>query len=206
MQKNKVILVDLDGTLLPYNSFPRWILFIFYHSIKSGMLSLALRVFTLFLQRKLFGSSHIGFKYNLMCLHYPSDWDHKFATKINVDFNQSVIELIEDLSYKFDCKAILTSAAPSCYLNCLSLPEHIFLNEKIGSVIQHDRLLENIGVNKRITVETKLKLKAVALITDHHDDFGAIDEGMYLYLVNPSKSTLNAVERMKIKVNKILEL
>lgn len=206
MQKNNVILVDLDGTLLPYNSFPRWILFILYQSIKSGMLSLAFRLFTLFLQRKLFGSSHIEFKYNLMCLQYPADWDHKFASKLNLDLNQSVIQLIEDLSYKFDCKAILTSAAPSCYVNCLTLPEHLFLNEKIGSVIQHDRLLENIGVNKKITVETKLKLKAVALITDHRDDFGAIDERMCLYLVNPSKKTLDAVERNKIKVNKILEV
>ena len=121
MRKQRVLIVDFDGTYIRGNSFRMWV----YHILKKTLIlrfDIFLKVFFATFRRKVMKSlSHVEYKELIDSLAYPTCIIDDFFCLISEDVSSSVYKEIEKAKESgFFSTIILSTAAPSCYI------EHFF--------------------------------------------------------------------------------
>lgn len=196
--QNNIVLVDLDGTIIKYNSFPRWIIFILIRSILSLRLVLFFKVIFLSLLRKTRLHSHELYKKKLISLNIPTKWNRVFSKIILKDINTDVVKLVENYCLENNCRAVISSAAPVAYVTHLASISSFFNEDVFGSFVDNEgNLFNNIGVNKKEQVLSSIDCKVIGIFTDHYLDFSAVDDNV-INVVNPKKSTLEYIKANKV--------
>lgn len=196
-----VIIVDLDGTLVNCNTFPRWVFFSLKRCVLERRFCLFFELLRIIFLRKLFFYlSHVEFKERVNNLPYPNNWASLFLKEINNQFSLATIDSI--VSYRPDY-IILSTAAPHCYVRG-------FLNFPL---IKFDALLcssggdvgfvDNIGKAKMVNTVHHLKYKnltsaQVVFYTDHIDDLPLAKYSSIVHLCNPKGNAIKLYNRSGI--------
>ena len=196
---NKVLVVDLDGTLYEGNTFYRFIIFLFIRSVTKldvvllfkMKLNIGLRLFRFI--------SHARLKYNV--LKAIDGKEVNLESFVDSLSNKTrTFNSINKSEYKYK---ILATAAPSIYSKliaqkegfdvCLAtkLPKHGF-----------NKNFENLKERKRDNLIKFLSSKNIegvdVLITDHIDDLPLMKISNQNYVVSPSKKMVRELNENKI--------
>lgn len=189
LMQNKIFLVDLDETLIKYNSFPRWIFFILYRSLLELNFEVLFNILHISILRKLRVYNHNIYKMKLMEIEFPDAWNVDFAKVINSKIRLDVVNLVEEVCKKSSCYAVVSSAAPINYIRHIDVPSDFFINACMGSFISDGgELFNNIGFNKYEQASVLKNNEVLGIFTDHYLDFSAIREGK-IFVINPNSST-----------------
>ena len=201
-RREKIILVDLDGTLISCNSFPKWVVFLLLSSFRQLRWWVTVKVAFWLLWRKLGFISHQRFKRDLMRLTYPDFYDLAFAKTLLPYLNDAVVAAVqaEDAAVR-----VLSTAAPVNY--AAHLVDLLGVDfQRLHSTQVHDgQLRENVGEHKVQSLRRDFPGDLdITLYTDHRDDIPLMKISANVILVNPSKKCTAAIESCGIKYSKIL--
>lgn len=182
-----VLVFDLDGTILPFNSFPRWVLFLIFGALPGlgwrprGRLSLL--AFRMLLLRKLGRLSHNELQRRLQaacrtaCIGYDQPLTNRFEAALQRKVRRNLLWLLQAIPDEaFD--AVLATAAAAEYAEPLgsrlgfrhvlaTQPERDVDDPPNVGLAKHDgvmNLLHTLGWNDR----------PIVLFTDHIDDIPLI--------------------------------
>lgn len=195
-----IIVVDLDKTLLKVDSFPKWI---FFHlrlaSVSNPLLFLHLLMLTV---RRAFRTiGHVQFKRKMMELLDRSDWNELFAKNLSKHINMEVIQYLKGHDR---AKIVLSTAAPSQYVQYLLPYLSVGFDSVFASTLQHDSIFDNWGPNKVRSFQGKYATCDL-LITDHRDDLPMMQLSTKTILVNPSETTLRMVKKAGVNIEQIIQ-
>lgn len=185
MGKGRLVVVDLDGTLVKCNTLH------LYLSLGIGMLlsqhkySTTLKLFGLSFLRALGLISHKKFKYESLALISPNtELKQKFQEEINAKINPAVIKILKEMQNE-GMTVLLATAATDLYI------PWIWKGDFIASDISNN--IDMRGEQKLEAVKHYMKvnnLELYAVITDHFDDLPLLKAGAKRnILVNPSRIT-----------------
>ena len=199
MTNNKVLVVDLDGTLFRINTFHYFLKYLAVHYITNVQLwSLVSMIFYIKL-RFVRLISHSKLKYYILkqIKNQPVDYNG-FVSKIakyKVEF--------EPVTDKVFSTKILATAAPTCYAEIIAKNEGF--NVCLGTDFtesNYNSNFENSKQNKKVKLENYLKLNNLEsvnlFITDHIDDAFCIKFAEQNWIVNPDYSFLSWLDENKI--------
>ncbi|MDH5979485.1 haloacid dehalogenase-like hydrolase [Vibrio splendidus] len=183
----KIIVIDLDGTLIKKNSFPMWIFNLLKCSFFSFNLKVFLTVIFLLIKRKLNILSHKEFKFELMSLNYPLDFDKKFALILKEHVNEKVENCLKEMSGTI----VISTAAPKNYvrffLETLDINVEYFHSSYID---EFGLLFENLSENKVVSFLNSFPNSDCDIFfTDHSEDEPMINFSKKTYLVSPKNKT-----------------
>lgn len=202
MSLRKVLLVDLDGTLLSTNTFHKYIFFIAKYYFKKNLFKTFVILF--FVSARLARViSHSKLKYNLLKLSQdlPEEIVVSFGKSLMKYKNQSVSQIIVN----YEGLKVLASAAPEKYTK--SLGEHFNFDITLSTKNPGDNSwIENIKENKKSSLLDYLNYQDLekqfvldVIVTDHHDDLPLMEIFDKIILVNPSQETLTKTQHLKSK-------
>lgn len=202
MNSQKVLLVDLDGTLLNTNTFHKYIYFIARHYSKTNILkALYILFFTFFRLIKII--SHSQLKYKLLKVSEDLPGESAFS------FGQSLLkyknERVLDIMINYDGLKILASAAPEKYAKTVG--ESFRFDKTLSTKCPGEgRWVENIRENKKRALENFMATRSAGyvldvLVTDHHDDLPLMEVFNRVVLINPSQETLAKTRHLKRKIS-----
>lgn len=197
----KMIIVDLDGTLIKKNTFHQYMLFIIYILMKKTDVATIISIFYYILCRMLRKIPHSTLKKNVLNLA-----NKKISYKENLIFVEHILKWTNTRLVKFmksyeNSVCVLATAAPDCYATIVAkkfgFDYCIATSNTINEVWE-----ENIREKKRNNVY-KLCAKIgnvdpYIIFTDHYDDLPTMKVCQKTVLVNPSETTL-----MKVNIEKI---
>ena len=206
MTENSVVIYDLDGTLVPFNSFKRWLIFTTVSALFFLNLDYCWLVFSTTM-RRMFGKNidRIAFKQIIISFHEQKS-HRKFVKWCNFRFAVYLKKKTKTALLEKNKELYLATAAPDCYvkyyaelMNCFkNYSATHFLREpqETGSGIMN----ENIGVNKLIAVSQQLgeQISTATLYTDHEDDIPLAEKVSRVFLVNASEKTKRAFSGLEI--------
>jgi phosphoserine phosphatase len=175
-----VLILDLDGTILRVNSFPRWILFLIMGAIPNMSLArrvlLSARVQLLLCRRKLGRLAHVGLRHELR-----RAW--RAATRFNGDamavhFQSSLCRLVRpnlrpllDMIASGQVDAILATAAPAEYAaglgRQLGFPYVLAATGRRANIGPGQRKFRQVGA---LLAARAWQGRRLILFTDHIDD------------------------------------
>jgi phosphoserine phosphatase len=194
-----IVLVDLDGTLVPINTFHHWIV----HIVVRGLSGLPLRkritiriaVLALCLRRTLGVISHDGFKRGIQLAWAAAirdvdpGWEEekigRFVYRIRSHIDPRVWSLIMDFRSR-GAITLLTTAAPAEYAECLG--RQLGFTESVAT----PRALEPTWSNNskdlklwrsRLALERLCAAGQMAVLTDHIDDLPLMRVADIVFLV-----------------------
>lgn len=201
-RREKIILVDLDGTLISCNSFPKWVTFLLLSSFRQLRWWVTAQVAFWLLQRKLGFISHQRFKRDLMALTYPEFYDLMFAKSLLPYLNHTVVAAVqaEDATVR-----VLSTAAPVNYAAHLVDLLGVDFQRMHSTQLHQGELRENVGEHKVDYLRRDFPGDLnITLYTDHRDDIPLMKVSANVVLVNPSKKCTAAIESSDIQYSKIL--
>lgn len=192
LEDGDVLVLDLDGTLIAYNSFHSWLIFLLKRGASYGCARLRWIVVKQLVLRALRLITHQQLKANIMALwssvkhSVPQKAEaaaKEFATNLRKDFRMSLLKLLDEAHSK-GVPCLLATAAPSDYASMLQI-EGLF-DVVLASEIHNGLLVEN---------RYEQKAKAVALVcnsqgwdegnivfaTDHADDISMCTMSKHVY-------------------------
>lgn len=183
----KIIVTDLDGTLINKNSFPMWV----FNLLKCSFFSFNLKIFFtvnfLLIKRKLNIISHKDFKFELMSLKYPLEFDNKFAMILRKHINKDVENLLRENSTII----VVSTAAPINYVRFFVKVLDLNVDQLHASYIDEFGLLfENISENKVASFSNSFpNCGCDIFFTDHYEDEPMINFSEKTFLIKPSNKT-----------------
>ena len=190
MPKNPVVIYDLDGTLIPFNSFKRWLIFTFVSAIFLLNWDYCWLVGKTTIKRICCKNvDRIAFKQIIVTFHEQKtnrkfvEWSNfRFAVYLKKKTRKELLETDKDL--------YLATAAPDCYVKYYAQLMDCFRNYSTTR-IENGLMHENMGVNKLTAVSQQLgeNLYNATLYTDHEDDLPLAEKVSAVFLVNPSERT-----------------
>lgn len=199
----KIVVFDLDGTLVPFNSFPRWVLFLMKSAIINMSLGLLLRIIWNLGLRKLRFLGHSDFKKNIMELEYDEEIDRSFAEYLVGQIDPLVLQDINKLDA--EDRLIVSTAAPSNYVRFFVLKTSFYINDFFCSVLEYGDLRENYSISKVDNfIKTYGDKSCDVFYTDHHEDLPMMQYSKKVVLVRPSQLTLEIVESGSVNLVQIV--
>lgn len=199
--KNKIIVVDLDGTLLNTNTFHKWIFFCLRKSIFINIFDTIKIIYFIFLRlSKIITHKQLKFKIlNITEKDKYIIYINDFLIILDKYLNKKVLKLLEDKSTVY----ILATAAPEAYTKHIS-KKYKFTFEVSTPSIHTKNWYENIREIKKEKLLELLKEKNISLdidilITDHHDDVYLAKIVKKTVLVKPSSETMKIFDESKVK-------
>ncbi len=192
----KVIVVDLDGTLLSVNTFHKWMIFLFKKSLLKNPLD-SVKILAIIAFRLIKVYNHKEMKYRILQISEATRYKKyldEFVDELDAHLNDEVLQLIKEN----DVISVLATAAPSLYarrvadrygfIHCVATPES---SAQIW--------FENIKEKKRESLEKLLdsiEIKEVDIVlSDHHDDIPIMEMAKKVYLVNASHETRTLIRQ-----------
>lgn len=201
MNLQKVLLVDLDGTLLNVNTFHKYIFFITrYYSSKNIFKTLSILILVIFRFIRLIPHSQLKYRLLKLSKQLPKEEIHSFGQSLLKYQNDRVSDIL--LSY--EGYKILASAAPEKYAQWLG--DHFKFDATLSTKCPgQGKWVENIRENKRKTLEDHLKNTGKeccldVVVTDHHDDLPVMELFSRVILISPSEKTLDLTRHLKEKI------
>jgi len=198
----KIVVIDLDGTLLDTNTFHKWLLFLFKKSLIKNPID-SVKIVSTILWRLSKKISHKEMKYKILKISEKSYYQGyliEFVESISKYLNKNVFNYLQDKNSIY----ILATAAPDLYAS------HIAKKYNFDHCIATPSTdIEPWDENIRIEKQKNLKLlleslkveKANIVITDHHDDIPILALGIERLLVNPSQLSEEKIKENNIDYN-----
>lgn len=202
---NKLIVVDLDGTLVTVNSLHLFFKCAMSQMLKKGQLWRLTKSLTTLTARRLHLVSHIGMKYQMLSyIKTTKTLKQEFKNKLTKHINSAVLDIINN-SHKQGDRILIATAAPDVYMDvAASLPGlddadiiSSYYTSSEGNLLAREDIIENRGQVKAHRVNRYLhdhNKELAAVITDHADDMPLIDlaqsSGATIYLTGPNPPRL----------------
>jgi len=190
---DRKVVFDFDETLVNVNSFKRWVVFLWLHSIKKLNIKLFIKVSKLIISRKIFRiDSHQEFKMKLMELKLHESYDVDFGKKLSKNIHPIVFNYLKELEER-KYKIAISSAAPNHYLERFVkdyISDEVLV---IGAFLENGNLIENFEQNKITNLIQrgfiKENEKIELFFTDSYHDIELIKLAKKTYLISPSKKS-----------------
>lgn len=184
-------IVDLDGTLVRVNTFPRWIVHLVSSAVLSGRLRRAAQLITLVVRRKVGLLSHRDLKHRLVELSSTPDERSRFAQRIAA--TASCPEVIDMVSASTNTRILATAAAPD-YVQDLVDSLGIKFDHVLTSGVFDGEFVDNVGAVKarrvREVVEAAGDSSVLHVFTDHDDDLPLVRLASTVTACNAQPSTV----------------
>lgn len=192
MQNNRtIVVVDLDGTLIEVNSFPRWVLHVIKRTAAEGNFKSFILAVGLLIFRKVGLLSHYQFKKKMMLLDYSENCDLSFAQLLRGRVRSSVVQALSELDRPL---IVLSTAAPVNYAQHLLNFEGVAFDVVLSSYIDDGKLIENYSTEKVNAFKNYFSDAGCDIFfTDHYEDLPMMKYANKVFLVNPSEKTLKMV-------------
>ena len=188
---HKIIVTDLDGTLISINSFPFWIRFLIKEAISNINLTLLFNLLILLFKRKVLKEKHVEFKRQLMLLEYPESYDHNFAVQLLCYINEDVVT--ELFTTKKAC-IVISTAAPSNYAEAFVSALPFKVDKLHCSKITNGKIYENFADNKVVSFKNDFHSQKINLfLTDHIEDLPLMLHSEAIILVKPKQETIDQI-------------
>jgi len=167
----KIVVIDLDGTLIKSNSFHKWILFMLKKSFFRNRMDF-LKLSFIVVKRAFKLITHTQMKYNILKISekkcYVSEVD-EFIFSLEKDINENVLEIIDKNNIN-----ILATAAPEIYAK--KFAEKLKFNFWSTTPNTYtNKWFENIRQNKAISLQKILERlgreRCDLVVSDHSDDY-----------------------------------
>ena len=185
-----VVIYDLDGTLIPFNSFKRWLVFtvvsaLFFFNLDYCWLvskTTIRRVFCKNVDRFVFKQTIVAFHEQKAHRKFTKWSNFRFAVYLKKKTRKELLEAGKDL--------YLATAAPDCYVKHYAQLMDCF-RDYSATHIENGSMNENMGIEKLTAVSQLIEEKTTnaALYTDHQDDLPLAEKVSTVFLVNPSEKT-----------------
>lgn len=197
IKADEVLVLDLDGTLIPYNSFHRWLADLVRRGVPGSPLRGRLTALAAVAGRGARVASHQRMKLSVMAAwrdlarqapERAQAQAANFADRLLADFRPELLGLVAEARRK-GAPCLLATAAPEDYaaeLNRSGLFDGILSSRIVKGILD-----ENRYERKRDNVLAELSRRgwegrAVVLATDHRDDAPLCDAARFVYWYGPS--------------------
>ena len=179
---SKILVIDLDGTLMSINTFHYYIKFIFHNYLKLLKLKSLFLILKVIILRFFKIVSHSVMKFEILkIVEVTASIDHE---RFVVNLLKYLNPILEINQRDFDIK-ILATAAPENYSKIIAEK----LNFDYCVATNSNDKLENIKENKLHNVKCLLKkidkTQVDLFISDHIDDLPLFNYSKSIILVNP---------------------
>ena len=195
--ENKVIVIDLDGTLLNVNTFHKWFIFLFKKTLFINPID-SLKILFIALRRILKVIEHKDMKYKILKISESKKYTvhvDEFVSTLDIYLNKEVFSYIKEENI-----TILATAAPSLYTQTIAKKYN--LNYSICTPpSSQEEWYENIREEKKESLKELLNIlnirKIDRVISDHYDDIPIMEMAEKTLLVNASLKTQNLIRNNK---------
>ena len=186
MGKRRLVVVDLDGTLIQGNSLRMFMRIGLMQNVKRCKLIRVLKMIWLMLLRSMKLITHTDFKYNVIELIEITEKTRQvFKAKAIAKFNPDIKDMICDFQVE-GAAILLATAAPDIYVPWIWKGEFIASETKTRHELRGEEKLKGVKEYMR-----KNNMDLYAVITDHYDDLPLLRAGAtHNILVNPSLKTI----------------
>lgn len=204
---NRLVVVDLDGTLIPGNSFHAWLRYLGRWALVTGRLRLAARLAHVCLRRARRSITHHELKYRVLVLSesVPEPVIDRFARRLAESILTTVSRAVTDAA-RDGLTVVLATAAPQMYLGALA--RAIGATTAIGTPPPGPGpWRECIGAEKvdRVLAMFEPGTEIAVAFTDHLDDLPLVRRATRSVIVNPDADSWRAfagsgasVERLEV--------
>ena len=194
----KIVVVDLDGSLIKVNSFRYWLLFSFLYFFISFRWVSLIKFIKFIVSRLLGASDRVEMKRDVLSITetLPVFFISHFVSFLCFFINKNV--LVEMHKYETDQYHIdLCTAAPICYTEKIAEKlafSHVFATPSVCV----SNWKENIGSEKLVAIEACYgeDIDIECVITDHYDDLPLLARAKNRVLVRPSHVTREIVQNL----------
>ena len=204
--KTSVVIYDLDGTLIPFNSFKYWVVISFLLSFFFFQIRYFVFIIQLSIKRGCGNLDRIQFKEAIVRYH-DTNRDSFFFAWYNQQFASLLAKRtkISLLKSEEASTFYLATAAPDCYVKYYVERMGCFQHYTACS-IENGIFFENLGEQKLLKLKQNLsqELFDASLYTDHYDDILLAKAVKNVYLVHPNKKTLATFQKAMISFNVLI--
>jgi len=202
----KVLVVDLDGTLIKVNSFHKWFFFLAKKLTREVRFYKLISLFYATVLRAMKLHTHSQWKRNVMLI--SSDLEEKCFLSFSENLIKERNNIEPYIRGEFGLR-ILATAAPEFYSKHVASLFGFDVCLATGSPITEVNWKENIRAEKRFKVQDYLKSQNYSgnidtLITDHKDDLPLMRISENVLLVNPDRNTVIAVDGERLNWTKLI--
>jgi phosphoserine phosphatase len=200
-----LVVVDLDGTLIPGNSFHAWLFYLGRWAVLSAHPMIALRLARLCLRRGTGSVTHSDLKHGVLLLSsaVPAARVEEFSRRLARTVRPSVKALVRDAAH--DGRAVvLATAAPAIYLGAVSA--EIEATTTVGTPspgVGPWRETKGEAKLARVLAEFGPQAAIDLVITDHHDDLPLVRHSARALIVNPSPESWRAFAGAGVPVKRL---
>jgi len=194
-----IAIYDLDGTLVPFNSFKYWLAYSFILALFFLRIDYNFLIFKI-ISKRLFGKTdRIIFKEKIMNFHEQNK-NTKFVKCCNTSFALFLKRKTKTGLFDNHKKLFLATAAPDCYVKYYVTKMDCFENYT-ASYIENGKLKENMGEQKLQSVSQLIEneIHQAVLYTDHFNDIPLSKKVSRVFLVRPTEKTKQEYELAKIQ-------
>jgi len=195
----KIVVIDLDGTLVSINSFHKWMIFIFKKSLITNRIDSCKIIYSI-LKRFVKLTTHKQMKYSILQISEKEiylKYIDEFVEELSVYVNTKVMSYLDDTNNV----TILATAAPLVYVELFS-KKFKFDYTTATPLSSDENWFENIRGKKKETLNKVLlsidKNHCDLVVSDHHDDIGIMELSKNILLVNPSEKSIALLEEKNI--------
>lgn len=197
MTRSKIVVFDLDGTLIKVNTFNVFLKHCFFLSIKYLRIVDLIRLFLIILRRKVIHIPRSEFKHEL----------HKLFQKYYSDqqFNLSCMKMVNE-NVLSELKKHLKDPNAYVILNTAAMPYAVYLAEKFSisevlcSYEANNIWIENSSNIKVERLQTKGIDKVTVLFTDDLEDSPLMEFSNSIFLVNPKDATKEYANKLGTEI------
>jgi len=195
----KVVVVDLDGTLLSTNTFHKWMIFLLKKTLKYNFID-GLKIIFFSFKRIFKRITHKQLKFEILKISeqsYYSDSIHTFVEELAIYINRKVLDHMETE----DVISILATAAPEIYAETIAEKYHFTYCIATPKISQSE-WYENIKEEKKKSLKKLLnkigEREIDIVLSDHYDDIPIMNMANTVYLVNGSFETKQKLKETQI--------
>jgi phosphoserine phosphatase len=201
--KKRLVLCDLDGTLVSCNTFHKWLKYTAKNYLINFKIIKFIKIIFYSFLRLIRLITHKELKIQILKISQNEDdlFVDNFVKNILIFLNLKVIKLLETY-FQENYHVIMITAAPEVYAN------------KIGKKIGFDMVIaspnhngdknnwqENIREQKLISLNNNIDIsqfESIEVLSDHYDDLPILKIATKCILVSPSKKTIEFVKKAGI--------
>lgn len=200
---NKVLVIDLDGTLYRINTFHFFIRYLLNFSLKKLHLKLLSTLLKTIFLRLLKIVNHSKMKFLILKAIKGYDEIDMEGFVFSLKEYRNQLQIIEDATFGVK---ILATAAPDCYAKIIALNEGfdvcLATNTPVGNYRNDFENVRNVKKQGVVHYLNSIEVNHLdTMVTDHYDDLPLMKISKQVVLVNPSKETKDILKRNQIFFN-----